>query len=134
MLGKAFAFFTERFSASTLADVFPLYGLIDTFEGSSRGIVESPWPDMKCRADIIELFKNLETRAVIPSEVVPNDWSRFADNVLGMLKSSSSCPRGFHDRPKYVAESLSALEKQLEEIGDSEFPRSISLFQLSPSL
>ena len=66
---------------------------------------------------------------MIPEEIVPKDLSRFAENLLNLLRSSGKWPRSRQDR--FVAEAVERLEVEVGTLGPGKMPLSLSLFQFA---
>ncbi|WFU27240.1 hypothetical protein QA649_13820 [Bradyrhizobium sp. CB1717] len=92
------------------------------FEHLADGIVEAPFPDIQAKREIVQLIELLGRDSVIPSEANPKDMSRFADNLINLLRASQ--------KKTDIHVALAAIEKQLRRFTLETFPRSASLLQV----
>lgn len=116
-----------RMTAQLKAAVEQLDTLVLSFEDAAKYIDPSAWPEIKAKSDMRQFFGGLVTSGRIPVELTPKDWSRFVDNVYGLVTSR-------HDRIK--TEEVSgivqlAIESELVQLEAHGVPRSISLWQLT---
>jgi hypothetical protein len=80
--------------------------------------VKIEWPVM---------FSKLVDLEKIPNELAPKDWSRFAENLFALIRSSKSAPRG--PMADFVLEEARKLGKAIVDMGKEMVPHSVSLFQ-----
>ena len=114
-----------RLSAQLKASVEQLDLSVHEFEALSVNC-KSPWPDIAERQAVAGMIDRLIVGSVIPNEAGPKDMSRFAENLLALLRSS---------KKKVVVETaLSKLEAGLREFDVDSFPRSASLLQTCMAL
>jgi hypothetical protein len=92
------------------------------FEQLAAGINESPWPELKEKQQIVDLIERLNEDRVIPSEAGPKDMTRFAENLISMLRASKKKVK--------MDEALSELNTRLRGLTEDSFPRSASLLQI----
>ena len=122
---------TLRVAAQLKAAVEQLDSLVLTYDQLTQRIVTAPWPDVELKSQIAERFTMLVASQKIPSEAAPKDWSRFGENLYSLLKSSPHYPANWRERPKFITNCLDLLTVEIEKISSMQFPRSISLHQLS---
>lgn len=113
-----------RLSAQLKATVEQVDLLIATFEQSAASIPERTHPGTECLAHIIAVFQQWIATGEIPSELKPDTWSRFAENVYSLVRSYTN--RG--DRVEVNVESL--LTSLGESVRAETPPVSGSLFQV----
>lgn len=118
-----------RLTAQLKASVEQLDTLLMAFSENAATIQPSKWPDIELRIMTLATFRKLGSDKIIPSEVCPKDWSRFAENVISLLRASKSAPNRRNDR-SYVEKALKALDSEFRNYDSKTFPRSVSLFQL----
>ncbi len=94
-------------------------------------INEGSWPDIDDKACIEQFFVEKVSAGLIPSEVRPQDWSRFCDNVYRLLQAMlGERPTGRSERKlTNLSTALRKLKAHIESLGSDQFPRSISLYQ-----
>ena len=114
-------------AAQSKASVEELDNLILGFEESASIIPEQEWPEIRAKGAIEHFFDQQFVARLIPSESQPTNWTRFSDNVISMLKSSSSMDGTSLD--EVVEAALEALQDEVHLLGLARFPRSVSLTQ-----
>jgi hypothetical protein len=77
-----------RLSAQLKAAAEQLDLAIVHFEELAAAISESPWPDIQQKREIVDLIERLSRKRIIPTEAGPKDMSRFADNLMALLRAS----------------------------------------------
>ena len=92
------------------------------FEQLAMAIGESPWPEMKEKQHVVDLIDRLNRDKVIPSEAGPKDMTRFAENLISVIRASK--------RKIRLEDALSELNMRLRNFTEESFPRSVSLLQL----
>ncbi len=115
-----------RLAAHMKSTVEQLDMMILGFEQTSSLIPRSDWPEIAAKSTLTDFFKSLFEGRVLPEELRPKDWSRFADNFYSMLKSSSNLKGKKADELANIA--MEKMEPVLRGEGDS-LPRSVSLIQ-----
>jgi ppGpp synthetase/RelA/SpoT-type nucleotidyltranferase len=116
-----------RLTAQLKAAVEQLDTLVLSFDNATKYIEPSVWPEIAAKAELKEFFSDRVAEGRIPVELTPKDWSRFTDNVFGLVAS-----RG--DRPKpgvIVALIRKDFDAELAAMGPNAVPLSISLWQLT---
>lgn len=96
------------------------------FEQLASGISEAPWPAIQQRREVVQLIEKLIQKKVIPTESGPQDMSRFADNLMDLLRASKSRAN--------LGIALNVLEEGFCAFTIETFPRSASLLQISMGL
>jgi len=121
-----------RLAAQLKATVEQLDMLILGFDNAEDLVGEGLWPAIQDKQDIQSFFVEKVKSGLIPSEVVPKDWSRFSDNVYRILQGLQGERPGSQSskRLKNLKISLKKVETYINEFSAERFPRSISLFQL----
>lgn len=92
------------------------------FEQLAAAISESPWPALEERRAVIALVERLLGDKVIPSEAAPKDMSRFAENLVSLLRASK--------KKIQMSEALASLDISLRAFRADTFPQSASLLQV----
>jgi ppGpp synthetase/RelA/SpoT-type nucleotidyltranferase len=118
-----------RLASQLKAVVEQLDMLVLAFEDSSKFIVEHAWPEIAVRRAVVDRLSGMVQQKLIPEELAPKDWSRFADSFCALVRSSKWAPRGWKAGDDFVIEALEDLTKEIQEVGPARIPRSISLFQ-----
>lgn len=116
-----------RLAAQLKATVEQMDSMILGFDGLAEHIRASPWPTLEAQTKIEIFFKSLADKGEIPSEVLPQDWTRFAANVFEVLRVTDR-PRGTKPTD-LLDEALERLAAAVQEQRAEKFPRSVSLFQ-----
>ncbi len=116
-----------RLAAQLKATVEQLDNLILGFEETASVIPEQEWPEIRAKRAIEHFFDEQFTARLIPSESRPTNWTRFCDNVISMLKSSSGINDA--DLDEVVETAIEALQNEIHLLGLARFPRSVSLTQ-----
>jgi len=116
-----------RMTAQLKAAVEQLDTLVLSFEDASKYIDPSAWPEIRAKSDVRQFFGKLVAEGRIPIELAPKDWSRFVDNVYGLVTS-----RLLRVRVEEIAVLVqSAIEAELSQLRNEGVPLSISLWQLT---
>jgi hypothetical protein len=114
-------------TAQLKAAVEQLDTLVLSFEDASKYIDASAWPEVKAKSDLRQFFGGLVSSARIPIELTPKDWSRFVENIYGLVRSRFDRVKP-EDVPTIVE---NAIEAELAQLGTQGVPLSISLWQLT---
>jgi ppGpp synthetase/RelA/SpoT-type nucleotidyltranferase len=118
-----------RLAAQLKAAVEQLDSLILMFEESVQGIANRHWPEISARQMIAEFYSEQVTTGKIPRELAPKDWSRFAENVWGLLRAANDVSENRVER--YTFDALEIIRAELDMIPPEKIPRSISIFQFT---
>jgi len=96
------------------------------FEQLAAAIGESPWPELQLKREVVNLVEKLSQEQVIPAEASPKDMTRFADNLISLIRASKKriAPDG----------AISVLDASLRAFSAETFPRSVSLLQVCMGL
>ncbi len=115
-----------RLAAELKAAVEHLDLSIVQFDTLASAISESPFPNVDAKKRVAVLVKRLSGEGVIPTESLPKDLSRFAENFVSLIRSSK----------KNIAldDALAQIEMGLRAFGADKFPRSASLLQISMAM
>lgn len=115
-----------RLTAQLKAAVEQVEILIASFESASSGVALSPWPESEVKGVILTRVRALVQERLIPTELQPDSWRRFADNVYALVAS-------YQPDPDQLGESvdalLTALEDDLRGAEPRELPHTGTLFQ-----
>lgn len=107
--------------------------LLSGFDDVTELLDMSSWPPLEDRRKIVEFFKARIADGRIPSEVVPDGWTRFAENVYKVVVnfSGSRSAQFDHREPlKRLADALTVFDQYLKANSGARFPRSVSLLQV----
>lgn len=116
-----------RLAAQLKAAVEQLDILVLGFEQTSSQIATNFWPETQAKAELTNFFKTKFMSGVLPDELSPLDWTRFSDNVYGMVRASAWANRR---PPTEIFEEIArAMEGAITELGRDKIPVSISLVQ-----
>lgn len=121
-----------RLAAQLKATVEQLDMLILGFDNAKDLVGEGSWPSIQDKQDIQGFFARNVESGLIPSEVIPKDWSRFSDNVYRVLQGLQGERPGFQysKRLTNLTSSLEVIQTYITRFSADKFPRSISLFQV----
>ena len=115
-----------RVAAQMKAMVEQLDLLNVAFTDVSSKVAESTWPDVSMRIAVIEQFSRAVDEGVIPREVAPDSWRRFADNFVSLIQAT--CAR--QDVYRRGNDALTLVMNELAANYSGErFLRSVSLMQ-----
>lgn len=118
----------KRLAAQLKAAVEQLDSLVMAYEESSKTIVEHNWPEFVVRQTIVNRLSALSSRGVLPAEVMPTDWSRFAENFSALIRSSCSIPQ--HKQDEFVVAAVERFEADIvDSASNGSVPLSLSLLQ-----
>ncbi len=100
--------------------------LVAGFEDNAKFIPRSSWPEIDAKIISAKYFQELFEQGKLPVELMPKDWTRFADNLFAILQSSESLRR---DSPEQkVRKTIDAISRTV--LSGESIPLSISLLQL----
>jgi hypothetical protein len=116
----------HRLAAQLKASVEQIELLIGTFDASAAALPVSAHPETDAKTRIVDTFKEWATIGLIPAELLPGSWSRFAENVYALV---ASYRRNRFAVPAGVDELLDAIGNGLRS-GAMQPPLSGSLFQM----
>ena len=111
-----------RIAAQLKASAEQLDLAVDSFEALASAVAESPWPDIQQKIRIIQTIEKLVSDGIIPVEAAPKDMSRFAENLISLLRASET-------RPEFEP-TLNELDLELRKLTSETFPRSVSILQV----
>ena len=115
-----------RLAAQLKASAEQLDLAVDSFETLASAVTESPWPDIQQKIQIIKAIEKLIADGIVPIEAVPKDMSRFAENLMSLLRASKK-------RHEFTS-ALSELDIELRKLTAETFPRSVSILQVCMGL
>lgn len=120
----------KRLVAQLKAAVEQLDSLVLAFDESKDPIVEHRWPEVQAQSDLLNGFQQLFDEDLLPAELRPVSWSRFAENALALLRSSQGFERWNTSKMLFaVKESLLCARQRAIQEGKSGIPISVSLLQ-----
>lgn len=111
-----------RIAAQLKASAEWLDTAVESFEALAAAVVEAPWPEIDSKKSAADLIKRLIDANIIPLDVAPKDISRFAENLIAVLQSSSNNVA--------IEDAIATLENEIRKIPPDSFPRSISILQI----
>ncbi len=117
-----------RLSAQLKSSVEQLDMLISGYHDIYPHITEHQWPLMNCKIELLQFIKGKIEEGNIPREVVPNDLSRFCDNVIDFVTSCNKKRDLIHGR--LLTRIFENITKEFDSYATTAFPRSVSLFQV----
>jgi len=94
-----------------------------------NSVQEHKWPETEIRIKICQSFEKYFIEKLIPEELYPKDMSRFSDNLFVLVRENLSRI----NQKKWNKEIESVLQKiksNFEIFSQSDFPMSLSLYQL----
>lgn len=106
--------------------------LLVGFEKAAELVTDGQSPDVADKAAMQQVFRSLVEEKLIPTELVPKDWSRFADNLYTALQVlEGGRPTGRSFRPLRNSDlAFGIIRQYFQTTNGQEIPRSLSLFQL----
>jgi ppGpp synthetase/RelA/SpoT-type nucleotidyltranferase len=116
----------ERLAAQLKAAVEQIEIIISAFESASLAVLESPWPESSMRSAIVSRLAALFDEDLIPETLRPQSWSRFADNVIALVKSFRGDP---NRREETLSRILDTIDEDLRNSERAPLPVSGTLFQ-----
>lgn len=117
-----------RVAAQLKASVEQLDSVVLSFEASAQSITEHEWPELRAKIGLAWLFVDLFERQHLAAELAPKDWSRFSDNLYGLLRVSyRGNPTAFDG---FLLKAVGDLKAEFEALTPTTCPRSLSLLQL----
>ncbi|MFN7919053.1 MAG: RelA/SpoT domain-containing protein [Bryobacteraceae bacterium] len=117
----------QRLASQLRATVEQLDTLILSFDNSAKVIEPSVWPPTKAKEALRHYFAGMLLASRIPEELCPKDWSRFIENVYGLVER---CGRR-DDRDDIAGTIQRDLDAELRQHPSDSVPMSISLWQLT---
>jgi ppGpp synthetase/RelA/SpoT-type nucleotidyltranferase len=115
-----------RLAAQLKAAVEQIDALIEDFESRADAVPTSEHDDTAVRAEIVALCQAKIGEGRLPAQLEPQSWSRFADNVVDLVRSYA--PNRFAV-PGAVRSLLRVLEERVDD-AENPVPISGSLFQV----
>lgn len=116
----------QRLAAQLKAAVEQIEVIIAAFDTASVAVLESPWPDSNTRAEIIDRCRLLMTDGLIPINLQPTSWRRFADNFVALVRSFERDPAKLQ---ACVSQILDTMDRDLRGATPFLLPVSGTLFQ-----
>ena len=114
-----------RLAAAMKASVEQLDLLVATFSDVTDAVLTSRHPPTNARRIIVEELNALVQEGLIPVDLIPQSWSRIADNVIALVKSAGD------DRAATTASDLvRSFAEQLRQGTIQPVPHSGSLMQV----
>lgn len=81
-----------RLAAQMKAGVEQFDLLFSQFDELAGAVNQSPWPPMDQQHEIAAFVQTMIAESIIPAEAAPKDISRFAENLLALLRASRAKP------------------------------------------
>lgn len=105
--------------------------LVLGFEQTAAYVADGKWPVVEDKSAILTFFQKKFADGQVPSELRPESWTRFADNVHRLFTAfDGQDPACMPNRRlRNLSAYLDAVDKAMNELGPDRMPRSISLFQ-----
>jgi ppGpp synthetase/RelA/SpoT-type nucleotidyltranferase len=121
----------QRLAAQLKAATEQMDMLIHGFDKVTDYVGSAKWPGVHDRARIEEFFRARIDRGSIPSELAPQNWTRFSDNAYRVLQIfAGDRPGGGGNRKvKDMDALLEKINEEITSLGADGIPRSISLLQ-----
>jgi ppGpp synthetase/RelA/SpoT-type nucleotidyltranferase len=116
-----------RISAQLKSSVEQLDMLVNGATLLNPYVIEHKWPEISIKKYIITRANEFLKNENVPAEFRPKDVSRFSDNIFNIIKKgiSNDETRFYKSIDRIFFES----NKYANQLGYSNFPRSISMFQ-----
>lgn len=116
----------QRLAAQLKAAVEQIEVIIAAFDTASVAVLESPWPDSQAKSEIIRRCKLLVIDGLIPDNIKPISWRRFADNFMALVRSYERDPARLLAS---VSQILDVMDNDLRGATPVSLPVSGTLFQ-----
>lgn len=110
-----------RLAAQIKANVEQLDTLIIAFDQAYPTIQESDYPEIKRKRRLASEIKKLFEQGKIPTELSPQDMTRFCDNLYTIIVSAG--------KEEVIEEIIKKLTAEIQSTPTIKIPRSISLLQ-----
>lgn len=111
-----------RLAAHLKASVEQIELMIAAFDEASSQVRPSPWPETDAAETVLTRFRMFVDEGLLDEVAAPRSWSRFADNVVALVRSYQRS-----DLSAGVLELLDAIEADLRSGPGA--PVSVSYFQ-----
>ncbi|MDM8515911.1 hypothetical protein QUF76_06905 [Desulfobacterales bacterium HSG16] len=118
-----------RLSSQIKAAVEQLDMLISGFSEIDKHITAHKWPEIEYKVQILDFIIKYLNEGKIPDELRPKNLTRFAENMLALLKSSKSWPKNRRQISGFLKNVFETLSKGIDSYDCLTFPRSVSLLQ-----
>jgi hypothetical protein len=118
-----------RLTAQLRASVEQLDLLIAGYDILADQVAIQEWPEVVAKTQIEEVFKSSIKDGHIPSELAPQSWSRFCDNLYDLLRAVTKVRKA--QLQNVVPEFIESLRDAISGLNHDRFPRSISLLQFA---
>lgn len=119
----------KRLAAQLRAAVEQLDQVVVGFEQWADVIKEQRWAEIDEQALISQFMTNAIEQEKIPSEAIPSSLVRFSENLRNMIVAGSKRPGWNEGYEEKIRAALQCLAAEIDTLGKSTFPRSLSLFQ-----
>ena len=129
--GPSVSWERQRLAAQLKAAAEQMDMLVLGFDSMTKFAGAGSWPGTDDRAKIEHFLRERVESGAIPRELVPKDWTRFADNAYRVLQIfGGDPPTGMGQRHlKRLDNLLDILNREITKLGPDGIPRSISLLQ-----
>lgn len=114
-----------RLAAQLKAAVEQIELIIAGFQANLDFVAQSSFPEVEAKQAIVNAFLEMMTEGTISTSLAPESWSRFADNVYGLLRKSLRGNTSFK-----VNSIMRAVQDDLRVNGSAKEIMSGSLFQV----
>lgn len=118
-----------RLASQLKSSVEQLDMIITGAQKIKDSIQEHLWPDTEVKSKICSFFENLILTEIIPIELKPKDMSRFSENIFVLINGSLDLKNSKKWKKK-LTNIFNIFQKEFLLLGDIDFPRSLSLYQL----
>lgn len=118
-----------RLASQMKAAVEQLDMLVSGFSEVDKHITVHNWPEVSCKIQILDFVAKCFESKIIPDELRPKDFTRFAENMFALLRNSEKWPKDYRFLSKFIDSVCEDLSKEIHHYNISTFPRSISLLQ-----
>ena len=117
----------KRLASQLRAAIEQLDQLVLGFQVWTDMVTEQRWPEVQQKKKIGEFFSRHVADGKIPAELVPKSWTRFSENLWGLISHAGNNPRRVDEDLLSIV--LQALDEEITGLGISGIPRSTSLYQ-----
>lgn len=115
-----------RLGAQLKAAVEQIELIIAGFEANLDFVAQSSFPEVEAKQRIVTRFQDLISEGIISDSLVPQSWSRFADNVYSLVRSYARSTSAVYK----VDPLLDGVETYIRSTGIARDLKSGSLFQV----
>lgn len=120
----------ERLASQMKALVEQLDSLAVAYDQAAGVLVEHPYRQTECEAQVLSIYQKLFEDGLIPRECEPVRWGLFAKNIVSLAEAADFGKRIYLE--ERVAIVTAAIDLELRRLDDrSKYPLSLSVYQFT---